>query len=59
MFDVKKAIEEARKELADEAYDKAKVRVKAKLREIATAEKVLANLKRELEDIYADLGNTP
>jgi hypothetical protein len=55
MFDVKKVQEEAAKELADEAATKAKGRIKDKLRQIEQAKRVLANLNRELEDLYGEI----
>jgi DNA anti-recombination protein RmuC len=56
MLDIKKVQEEAQQELVQERMEKAKKQVKSKLNEIATAEKVVANLKRELDDLYAELG---
>lgn len=56
MFDVKKASEEAAAEIQKEKAEKAKGRIKEKLVLIDKAEKVVANLKRELEDLYGELG---
>lgn len=57
MFDIKKVQEEAAKELADEKAKKAKEKIKGKLREIDAAEKIVANLHRELEDLYGELSS--
>lgn len=46
---------EAMDELRDETRTEAKKRIKAKLRQIRDAEKVVANLRRELDDLYAEL----
>jgi hypothetical protein len=56
MFDVKKVVEDAKKEVAEEAAKVAKSRVKDKLLLLEKAKKVVANLERELEDLYAELG---
>lgn len=56
MFDVKKAQEEAQKEVAEERTKRAKELIKEKLRAIDKAKHVVANLERELEDLYADIG---
>ena len=58
MFDVKKAQEDAEAELAEERAEKAKTRIKSKLREIAAARKVLGNLNREYEILLEDIGET-
>ena len=55
VFDIKKAKEEAAKELAEEKSGKAKEKIKSKMRELSTAKKVVANLERELEDLYIEL----
>lgn len=55
MFDIKKAKEEAEKEIAEERVKKAKEKIKLKLREIDAAKKILANHQRELDDLYAEL----
>ena len=56
MIDIKKVQQEAAAELAKEKGEAAKKKVKGKLIEIEAAEIIVRNLKRELEDIYAQLG---
>lgn len=56
MLDIKKVQEEAQKELVQERMEKAKRQVKSKLNEIENARRVVTNLERELEDLYAELG---
>lgn len=46
---------EAESELAEEMIGDAKRRLKAKLREIKQAERVLANLRRDLLDLQAQI----
>jgi len=55
MFDIKKAKEEARKEIAEEQMGAAKAKYKKKLREIEAARKIVLNLERELEDLELEL----
>jgi UPF0288 family protein (methanogenesis marker protein 3) len=55
MFDIKKAKEEAEREIAEERVKRAKEKIKAKLREVEAAKKILANHQRELDDLYAEL----
>lgn len=55
MFDIKKAKEEAEKEFAEEKAKIAKEKIKAKLKQLDTAKKVVANLQRELDDLYVDI----
>ena len=57
MFDVKQAEADAKKELAEETGKVAKKKIKAKLQGIASAEKVLANLKREYAVLLEDIGD--
>lgn len=57
MFDIKKIEAEARAELAAEQATKAKGLIKAKLAQIAGAEKVLANLKGEYEALLRDVAS--
>ena len=57
MFDIKKIEEEAQAELADEMGKSAKVKIKAKLREIAMCEKALLNLRNEYTVLMRDIGN--
>lgn len=52
MFDIKKAQDEAKKELAEEQAGNAKDKIKSKLRELSRAKKLVANIERELEDLY-------
>lgn len=59
MFDIKKLINEAENEVAEEAIKRAKERIVMKLREREKAKKILANIERELEDLYAELANNP
>ncbi len=54
-IDVKTVKEQAEAEVREERIKAAKEKVKRKLKEIDTAELVLRNLKRELDDIYAEL----
>lgn len=56
MFDIKKAKAEAEKEIADEKAVEAKKRIKEKMKLRDQAKKVLANIEREIEDLYAELG---
>lgn len=58
MIDIKKAQEEAARELADEKAKDAKEKIKSKLREIGKAKKIVANLERELEDLYIEIGQS-
>jgi len=58
MFDIKKAKEEAEKELAQEKGEKAKKRIKEKLTQLDSAKKVIQNIERELEDLYVELGQS-
>lgn len=55
MFDLSKAKAEAQKEFAEERVESAKRKIKSKLLEIDKAKKVVRNLERELEDLYAEL----
>lgn len=56
MFNVKAVEKEAKDELAKEQSAAAKARIKGKLAQIANAEKVLANLKAEYDEIIMDIG---
>jgi hypothetical protein len=56
LIDVKKVQEEAEAELREEAEKKAKTKIKSKIKEIQAAEVIVANLKRDLEDLYATIG---
>ena len=57
-IDVAKVKAEAQKELDEERNGEAKKRMKAKLRELKTAEQVVANIKREIEDLEEELADT-
>lgn len=46
---------EAEKEIQAEFEEKAKQRIKTKLRDLELARKVVANIERELEDLYVEL----
>lgn len=46
---------EAAKEIQAEFEEKAKARIKGKLRDLELAKKVVANIERELEDLYIEL----
>jgi len=56
LFDVKAAEAEAQKEIADEAVEAAKTKIKGKLQEITKAELVVANLRREYEILLKTIG---
>lgn len=56
MIDIKQVKEEAEKEIREERMKVAKGKVKDKLTAIHKAEQIVANLKRELEDLYAEIG---
>lgn len=58
MFDIKKAQEEATKEFLDEKQKHAKERIKDKLKLLDKAELVVKNLRRELDDLYVELGQS-
>lgn len=57
MIDIKSIEEQARKELMDELSKSAVTKLKAKMREITMAERVLVNLRQELEVLKRDLGS--
>lgn len=46
---------EAAKEIQAEFEEKAKSKIKGKLRDLEMAKKVVANIERELEDLYVEL----
>lgn len=56
MIDVKKVREEAEAEVREEEGKKAKEQIKQLLRRQAQAKQVVANIERELNDAYAELG---
>lgn len=49
MFDVNQVEKDAKAEVAKEAGDQAKTQIKSKLKAIAAARSVVANLEREYE----------
>lgn len=58
MFDIKKVQEEAEKEIMDEKLLVAKKRIKSKLNERESAKRILANIEREIDDLYVELGES-
>lgn len=54
-IDVNELRKEAEVELQEERVKDAKRRIKSKLTELQRAEKVVANIKRELEDLYDEI----
>jgi hypothetical protein len=46
---------EAAKEVQAEFEERAKGKIKGKLRDLEMAKKVVANIERELEDLYVEL----
>jgi len=56
MIELKAIQQEAEAELKKEFADKAKAKIKAKMRDLETAKRVVANLERELQDVYAEIG---
>lgn len=57
MFDITAAEKAAREELAKEASEAAKIKIKGKLKAIAASEAVTANLKREYEVLLREIGS--
>lgn len=57
MFDVKAIQAEAQKEINEERAKTAKQKIKDKLRAIAAAEAITANLRREYELLLLDIGS--
>lgn len=55
-LDIKKVSEQAQKEVREEREAEAKEQVKDKLKELDDAKAVVRNVERELEDLYAELG---
>lgn len=55
MFDIKKAEADAKAELAKEQAEGAKVKIKAKLKQIAASKEVTANLEREYEVLLREV----
>ena len=56
MFDVKKVEEEARAEVAKEAAERAKGKIKDSLKKIAAAKAVVVNLEAEHEILLKTIG---
>lgn len=56
MFDINAVEKEAKAELAKDRADKAKGRIKEKLRQIAAAEQIVTNLKGEYTLLLKDIG---
>lgn len=57
MIDIKKVKDEARAEIAKEKDEKAKVALVKKLRDLDAAERIVANIKREVEDLEASIAD--
>lgn len=49
--------EQARAEVAKEDGEKAKVALKAKLRQLQSAQKIVANIEREIADLEASISD--
>lgn len=56
MFDIKKVETEAQAELAAEKATAAKAKIKAKLKQIADAERIVQNLRDEYGVLLRDIG---
>lgn len=57
MIDIKAVKEEARKEIAEAQGKKAKEALKKKLTDLANAEQIVKNIKREIEDLEASFAD--
>lgn len=57
MIDINAVEAEARAEVAKEEQGKAKTALVKKMRELATAKKIVANIERELDDLKASLAD--
>lgn len=57
MFDIKSVKSEAANEIAKERGEKAKGLLKAQLKRVADAEQIVANEKRKLADIEAQIAD--
>lgn len=57
MFDIKEVIKEAEAEVAAEGVKAAKEKLKAKLRQIAQARKIVANLELEYQALLQEIGS--
>jgi len=58
MFDINQVEKDAKAELVKERGEAAKKKIKEKLRQIATARQVVANLEGEYELMLKDIGTT-
>lgn len=56
MFDIKKVEAEAQSELAAEKATAAKSKIKAKLKQIADAQRIVSNLQDEYGVLLRDIG---
>ena len=56
MLEMNEVKKQAMKELHDENMKSATASIKRKLKEIDTAKKIVANLERELDELYVELG---
>lgn len=56
LIDIKAVEADARAEIQKEASERAKGKIKSKLREIANAEKIVANLRGEYAVLLAEIG---
>jgi hypothetical protein len=57
VIDIKSIEEDARKEVREKTQSRAKKAVVTKLEQIQTAEQVLANLRREYDDLVASIAD--
>ena len=57
MFDINDVQKQAEAEIAKEAADKAKGKIKDHLKRIASAKAVVANLEREYQVLLAEIGS--
>lgn len=57
MLDIKAVQEEARKQVADETAAKAKSALVKKYRDLALAEQIVRNIKREVADLEASIAD--
>lgn len=57
MFDIKKVEEDAKAEIAKEKAEKAKTALVKKLRERDSAQAIVANIDREIEDLKASIAD--
>jgi hypothetical protein len=58
LFDVKKVQAEAEAEIAADRAQAAKTKIKAKLKQISDAERIVTNLRAEYDVLLADIGNS-